>query len=88
MALGVPVILPPEFEPTFGAAALYAPAGEVWPLLARIWRDEAAWRARAAAGRAFARGSCDAGLFPGRLDTLAALAPLGDPAATPVPAAG
>ena len=91
MALGVPVILPPEFEPTFGQAALYAPPEGVWPLVERLWRDEAAWRARAEAGRAFARGSCDARLFAGRLDTLAALAPLGDPAAAPplpAPAAG
>ena len=90
MALGVPVILPPEFEPTFGQAALYAGPEEVWPLVERLWRDEATWSARAEAGRAFARGDCDAGLFPGRLDTLAALAPLGDPTALPaaIPAAG
>ena len=39
MAAGVPVILPPEFAPTFGAAALYAAPDEVWPLVERLWRD-------------------------------------------------
>lgn len=75
MAAGVPVILPPEFEPTFGPAALYARAAEVWPLIERLWADRAAWTARAEAGRAFVRGTCDSRLFAGRLDTLAALAP-------------
>lgn len=75
MAVGVPVILPPEFEPTFGPAALYAPPGEVWPLIERLWRDEAAWTARVAAGRAYVASTCDSRLFAGRLDTLGALAP-------------
>lgn len=75
MAAGVPVILPPEFEPTFGPAALYARPAEVWPLIERLWADRAAWTARAEAGRAFVRGACDSRLFAGRLDTLAALAP-------------
>jgi hypothetical protein len=75
MAVGVPVILPPEFEPTFGPAALYAAPEAVWPLIAALWRDETAWRARVAAGRAFVAASCDSRLFAGRLATLAALAP-------------
>lgn len=73
MAAGVPVILPPEFEPTFGPAALYAAPGEVWPLVERLWADAAAWEARAAAGRAFVAGQCDARLFAGRLATLGAV---------------
>ncbi|TPE48395.1 glycosyltransferase [Amaricoccus solimangrovi] len=75
MAAGVPAILPPEFEPTFGPAALYAAPEEVWPLVERLWADEAAWLARAEAGRAFARETCDARLFPDRLAALAAEAP-------------
>lgn len=71
MAAGVPVILPPEFEPTFGAAALYAPPAGVWPLVERLWRDRAAWMARAEAGRAFVRETCDARLFAGRVAALA-----------------
>ena len=45
MAMGVPVILPPEFEPTFGPAALYCDAEGVWPIIERLWRDRAAWDA-------------------------------------------
>ena len=59
MAAGVPVILPPEFEPTFGEAALYAPPEGVWELVARLWHDRALWEARAAAGRGFVAASCD-----------------------------
>ena len=67
MAVGVPVILPPEFEPTFGPAALYAEPEAVWPLAEALWRDEAAWMARAAAGRAFVRANCGYDVFPSRL---------------------
>jgi hypothetical protein len=72
MAVGVPVILPPEFEPTFGPAALYAPPEGVWPLVERLWRDEAAWAARVAAGRAFVAERCDSRLFAARLAALSA----------------
>ncbi len=71
MAVGVPVILPPEFRPTFGEAALYAEPEGVWPLVERLWRDRGAWEAQAAAGRAFVAAECDLGVFPGRLDRLA-----------------
>jgi FkbM family methyltransferase len=74
MAVGVPVILPPEFEPTFGAAALYAEPEEVWPLVERLWRDEVAWTARVAAGRDFVHDACSYEAFPRRLERLAAAA--------------
>ena len=72
MAVGVPVILPPEFEPTFGPAALYTGPEGVWPLVERLWADRGLWEKRAAAGRDFVMRNCDYGLFPGRLARLAA----------------
>ena len=69
MAAGVPVILPPEFAPSFGPAALYAAPDGVWPLVEALWRDRAAWEARAAAGRAFAL-TCGYDAFPARLARL------------------
>ena len=69
MAAGVPVILPPEFAPTFGEAALYAAPAGVWDLVAALWRDRDLWEARAAAGRAFAAG-CGYDVFSARLARL------------------
>jgi hypothetical protein len=71
MAMGVPVILPPEFAPTFGPAALYAAPDGVWPLVEGLWADRAAWEARAGAGRAFVETHCAPAAFPGRLARLA-----------------
>ena len=73
MAVGVPVILPPEFEPTFGDAALYSDPEGVWPLVEGLWNDRRAWEARVAAGRAFVRASCGYDVFPRRLARLDAL---------------
>lgn len=70
MAVGVPVILPPEFEPTFGDAALYAAPEEVWSLIETLWRERAAWEARVEAGRAFVRETCAWEVFPKRLARL------------------
>lgn len=70
MAVGLPVILPPEFEPTFGAAALYTDAAGVWPLVERLWQDQAFWEARALAGRAWVEANCGFGVFPGRIERL------------------
>ena len=72
MAVGLPVILPPDFAPTFGDAALYAAPDGVWPLVERLWRDRAFWEARAAAGRAFVAANCGYDAFPRRLARLAA----------------
>ena len=78
MAAGVPVILPPEFEPTFGPAALYAPPEGVWPLVERLWQDAAFAADRRAAGRAFVEANCDPAGFPARLARLAQSQPGGD----------
>jgi glycosyltransferase involved in cell wall biosynthesis len=72
MAVGVPVILPPEFEPTFGEAALYAAPEEVWPLAEDLWRDRGLWEARVEAGRRFVLETCAWPVFPGRLARLTA----------------
>ena len=72
MAVGVPVILPPEFEPTFGAAALYAEPEGVWPLVERLWAERDLQETRVAAGRAFVARNCDYSLFPDRLARLTA----------------
>lgn len=83
MAMGVPVILPPEFEPTFGPAALYCDADGVWPIIERLWRDRAAWEARVAAGRAFVQASCAYSVFPERIARLAAARPRPEAPASP-----
>ena len=70
MAAGVPVILAPEFAPTFGEAALYAAPEEVWGLVERLWRDPGFRACRAAAGRAFLRANCGYEAFPARLARL------------------
>jgi hypothetical protein len=75
MAVGVPVLLPPEFEPTFGQAAIYTEPEAVWPTVEALWRDEAAWTAQAERGRAFVRATCGYDVFPGRLARLKAEAP-------------
>ena len=56
MATGLPVILPPQFQPTFGPGALYAPPEGVWPLLDRLARDPDAHAAQARVARAEVTG--------------------------------
>ncbi len=72
MAVGVPVILSPEFAPTFGPAALYADPEAIWPLVERLWRDRAFWEGRVAAGRDFVTTHCSYAAFPARLARLEA----------------
>ena len=55
MGLGIPVILPPVFEETFGDYAHYAAPEEVWPLVEELWRDESAYLKAANHGLAFVR---------------------------------
>jgi hypothetical protein len=81
MATGIPVVLPPEFEPTFGPAALYAAPDEVWDRVDALWRDEAAWTAQAERGRAFVRTHCAYAVLPDRLARLS-----GRPRASSAPA--
>lgn len=74
MAVGIPVILPPVFENTFGEAALYAEPDEVWPTIERLWGDEAGYLSRAEAGRRFVLETCGWDRLPGRLAALQELA--------------
>jgi glycosyltransferase involved in cell wall biosynthesis len=67
MAIGVPVILPPVFRDTFGDAALYASADQVWATIETLWRDEAAWNGRVAAGQEFVARNCSYDTFAARL---------------------
>jgi glycosyltransferase involved in cell wall biosynthesis len=76
LACGLPTVLPPVFRDTFGPAALYAEPAEVWPTIARLWADEAAWLAQGQRGQDFVRASSDWAVFPSRLDaTLAEATP-------------
>jgi hypothetical protein len=73
MAAGIPVILPPVFQETFGDAALYAEPEGVWPTIEALWRDRNAYLARARAGRDFVLANCGWDQFPPRLERLAQL---------------
>jgi hypothetical protein len=70
MATGVPVVLPPVFEGTFGSAALYAEPRDVWPLIDRIWRDGQEYLGRAEAGRCFVMSTARHGMLAARLQRL------------------
>ena len=70
MAAGVPVILAPELAEIYGDAALTATPDDVWPFVMRLWRDEAFWKARVTAGRAFVADNCGYAVFPGRIERL------------------
>lgn len=48
IASGLPAILPPHFEPLFGAAALYAEPSGVADVIEALWEDEEAYRAHVA----------------------------------------
>ncbi|OQX67680.1 MAG: hypothetical protein B6A08_14215 [Sorangiineae bacterium NIC37A_2] len=74
LAAGVPAILPPVFESTFGPAALYARPEEVWDVIESLWASEVKWLERVEIGRTFVREKCDWSLLPGRLERLNALA--------------
>jgi hypothetical protein len=70
MAAGVPVILPPAFQETFGAAALYAEPEAVWETIQDLWSDEQAYLARARGGRDFVLQHCGYDQFVKRLENL------------------
>lgn len=67
MASGVPVILPPVFRDTFADSALYAEPQDVWPTIARLWTDKAAWTRQADAGRAFVEANSSYAMMRNRL---------------------
>jgi hypothetical protein len=70
MAAGVPAILPPAFQETFGAAALYAEPEAVWDTVQALWSDERVYLARARAGRDFVLEHCGYDQFVKRLENL------------------
>jgi len=70
MAVGVPVILPEVFRPTFGDAALYATPDEVWSVVQRVWNDEIEWRHRSLLGVDFVRNNSDWSQLSERLSGL------------------
>jgi glycosyltransferase involved in cell wall biosynthesis len=70
MAAGVPVILPPAFQETFGAGALYAEAEAVWDTIQDLWSGEQVYLARARGGRDFVLQHCGYDQFVKRLENL------------------
>lgn len=70
MAVGLPVILPPQFRETFGDAAIYAPPGEVPAVISTLWASQDEYLKRAQAGRNFVLANCDITAFAGRLQGL------------------
>src|SRR5690606_8562261 len=67
MAVGLPVIMPPVFEPTFKEAALYAEPHEVWPAIERVWKNEGEWQARSDASFQFVQSQGDWAQLASRL---------------------
>lgn len=67
MAVGVPVILPPVFEATFGDAAIYAEPKDVWPIVSELWSNERAWSYRVEIGRRYVERNCSYSEFPRRI---------------------
>lgn len=74
MAAGVPAVLPPRFSDTFGEAALYASAADVWPTISRVWSNADAYRLQAEKGRAFVRRNSAFTVLERRLRRLEAFA--------------
>ncbi len=70
MAVGLPVVLPPGFERTFGEAALYSRPEGVWPLVNELWSKENAWSERSKAAMRFARERCDWSQLTNRIEVL------------------
>jgi glycosyltransferase involved in cell wall biosynthesis len=70
MALGIPVVLPPQFEETFGNAATYALPSEVSDVISDLWCSQERYLERAHAGRSFVLRNCSLSAFRDRLETL------------------
>jgi glycosyltransferase involved in cell wall biosynthesis len=67
MAVGIPVILPPPFERTFGNAATYASAETCWPTVQELWDHRDRWAEAALAGQRFVMANCSYDRFASRL---------------------
>jgi glycosyltransferase involved in cell wall biosynthesis len=71
MAVGCPAILPPVFRDTFGDAAIYCEAEEVWDVIERLSKNEAEYFRQAERGQSFVEQNCGLELISGRLARLA-----------------
>ena len=58
IAAGVPAILPPRFEETFGDAASYCHPPQVWSLVQDLWSDADSYLDRVTQGLAFINDTC------------------------------
>lgn len=70
VASGVPAILPPQFEPVFGSAAIYAEPAEVQNKILALNADTAAYTAHAKAARTSIEQSYGLERLPERLDKI------------------
>src|SRR5690606_25728177 len=70
MALGIPVILPPQFRETFGDVATYTSANAVPEVVCNLWSSRERYLERAQAARGFVLRSCDRAAFGRRLEAL------------------
>jgi len=67
MSTGCVVVLPPEFEPTYGNAAIYCAPDEAWQTVARVHADLASFRATSQRACAFTNDRHHPSLHQGRL---------------------
>lgn len=67
LAAGVPVILPPQFQETFGDAAAYAAPTDVPRVIEDLWTDRTAYVARIDAGLAYVQQTQGDGVLESRL---------------------
>ena len=73
LACGIVTILPPEFEPTFGPAAVYAAASDVRSTIDHFLANPSLWHAQRLKARTWAQMHHSAGLAQERLNTFGLL---------------
>lgn len=73
LALGIPVMLPPELESIFGDSPIYARPDEAEAQLLEIWHDQDRYLACARRGREFIRTKFNPARFFGRMQQLAGM---------------
>ena len=67
---GVPAILPPRFEESFGEAAVYADPEDVWTVLSELWCNQSEYIDQAMRGIDFLIKNCSPTNFMTRLENL------------------
>ncbi|MDF2094478.1 glycosyltransferase [Aquibaculum arenosum] len=70
MAHGIPVILPPQFEETFGGGALYAEPEALGKVIETLWEDQSKYTNRVEAGWKFISENCESASFMRRFIAL------------------